>query len=113
MWVKKANVSELLMTCRNGIKTSEPGSSQTPGMSLAGACRLARWCPAWRWRELGLGFGVERVNLSSCARAAASGAGVACGRCVEGRPPSGRIREGLSTDAGHRGGPPRGSCEAW
>jgi len=30
---------------------------------------LARWCPAWRWRELGLGFGVERGNLSSRARA--------------------------------------------
>src|SRR5512132_1718574 len=34
-------------------------------MSLAGACLLARRCPAWRWRELGPGSGVERVNLSS------------------------------------------------
>jgi hypothetical protein len=37
-------------------------------MSLAGACLLARWCPAWRWRELGLGSGAERVKLSSRAR---------------------------------------------
>jgi hypothetical protein len=39
-----------------------------PGMSLAGACLLATWCPAWRWRELGPGSGAERVNLSSRAR---------------------------------------------
>src|SRR5947199_1044282 len=79
-------------------------------MSLAGACRLARRCPAWRWRELGLGSGTERANLSPRAR----------GRPVErlwpavvrGRESSKRlIREGLSTDAGHRGGPPRGSDE--
>jgi hypothetical protein len=79
-------------------------------MSLAGACLLARWCPAWRWRELGLGSGVERGNLSSRAR----------GRPVErlwpavvrGREsPKRLIREGLSTDAGHRGGPTRSSDE--
>ena len=85
MWVKKANVSEPLMTCRNAIDDIKTGVSQTSGMSLGGACLLPRWCPAWRWRELGLGSGVERGNLSSCDSAAASGAGVACGRCVEGR----------------------------
>src|SRR5437016_13329585 len=37
-------------------------------MSLAGACLLARRCPAWRWRELGPGSDAERVNLSSRAR---------------------------------------------
>jgi hypothetical protein len=36
-------------------------------MSLAGACLLARWCPAWRWCELGPGSGVEGRNLSSRA----------------------------------------------
>jgi hypothetical protein len=72
---------------------------------------LARRCPAWRRRELGLGFGVERGNLSSRAR----------GRPVErlwpavaggSENPKRQIREGESSDAGHRGGPPRGSCEA-
>ena len=43
----------------------ETGRNREPGMSLAGACLLARRCPAWRWRELGLGSGAERVNLSS------------------------------------------------
>jgi hypothetical protein len=43
----------------------ETGQNREPGMSLAGACLLARRCPAWRWRELGLGSGAERVNLSS------------------------------------------------
>ena len=32
-------------------------------MSLAGACRLARWCPAWRWRELGLGSDNEILAI--------------------------------------------------
>jgi hypothetical protein len=80
-------------------------------MSLAGACRLARRCPAWRWRELGPGFGVERVNLSSRARGrpvALLGPAVVCGRESSKR----LIRKGLSTDAGHRGGPPRGSDDA-
>jgi hypothetical protein len=81
-------------------------------MSLAGACLLARRCPAWRWRELGLGFDAERVNLSSRARGrpvALLWPAVVRGRESLKRP----IREGLSTDAGHRGGQPRGSCEAW
>ena len=33
--------------------TSEPGCTCDPGMSLAGARLLARWCPAWRQRESG------------------------------------------------------------
>ena len=73
---------------------------------------MARWCPAWRWRERGLGFCAERVNLLSRAR----------GRLVERLWPSAvggseipkRLnREGLSSDAGHRGGPSRSSGEAW
>ena len=47
-------------------------------MSLAGACRLARWCPALRWRERGLGSRAERVNLSPRA----------CGRPVAQRRPA-------------------------
>src|SRR6266702_6085508 len=30
---------------------SKPGVTFWPGMSLAGARLLARWCPAWRRRE--------------------------------------------------------------
>ena len=89
----------------------ETGQNREPGMSLAGACLLARRFPAWRWRELGPGSGVERVNLSSCARGRPveqSWPAVVRGRESPKRP----NREGLSTDAGHRGGPPRGSGEA-
>ncbi len=32
-------------------------------MSLVDTCLLTRWCPAWRWRELGSGSGAERGNL--------------------------------------------------
>jgi hypothetical protein len=46
----------------------ETGRPAQPGMSLAGACLLARRCPAWRWRELGPGSDAERGNLSSRAR---------------------------------------------
>ena len=105
---RKRSTDDVSKACADDIKT---GWSPDPGMSLAGACLLARRCPAWRWRELGLGFDAERVNLSSCA----------CGRPVErlwpavgrGRESPKRLnREGLSTDAGHRGGPPRGSDDA-
>jgi hypothetical protein len=46
------------------------------------------WCPAYRRRERGSGFGEERENLSS--------------RC-EGSSSSGEYRKSPSTDAGHRG----------
>jgi hypothetical protein len=62
---EKANASEPLMTCRNAIDDIETEGRSGLGTSLAGACRLARRCPAWRWRELGSGSGVERGNLSS------------------------------------------------
>jgi hypothetical protein len=48
--------------------TSKPGMLRSPGTSLAGACRLARRCPALRWRERGPGSRAERVNLSPRAR---------------------------------------------
>jgi hypothetical protein len=43
---------------------SKPGLLGWSGMSLGDTRVLPRWSPAWRWRELGPGFGVERVNLS-------------------------------------------------
>ena len=36
---------------KNTRVTSKPGCINYPGMSLAGARLLARWCPAWRRRE--------------------------------------------------------------
>jgi hypothetical protein len=50
----KASASEPLTTCRNKQMASKPGRLNGPGMSLAGARLLARWCPAWRRRESGL-----------------------------------------------------------
>jgi len=52
--IRKASGSESLSTCRNLETTSKPGCQCDPGMSLAGARLLARWCPAWRRREPGL-----------------------------------------------------------
>ena len=55
--------------------TSKPGCINYPGMSLAGARLLARWCPACRRREPGLrlprgtGEGVSRY----CPAAEAGG----------------------------------------
>jgi len=43
---------------------------------------------------------------------AASGAVVACGRSWKGEPRAAETAKGLSTDARHRGGPPRGSDDA-
>jgi hypothetical protein len=51
------------------LVTSKPERSDGFGMSLEGTCLLSRRCPACRWRELGLGFGAERGNLSSRHRA--------------------------------------------
>ena len=52
--IRKASESDSLLTCRNLETTSEPGCQCDPGMSLAGARLLARWCPACRRREPGL-----------------------------------------------------------
>ena len=68
VWAKKASASEPLMTCRNWVDGIETGAEPELGMSAADACLLAGRCPAWRRRELGLGFDVERGNLSSRAR---------------------------------------------
>ena len=104
---RERSIDDVSKSALDDIETGRPAQ---PGTSLAGAYLLARWCPAWRWRELGLGSGVERGNLSSRAH----------GRPVErlwpavvgGRENSKRlIREGLRTDAGHRGGPDRSSDE--
>ena len=57
----KANHSMTRRKRRDDIKT---GGNRCPGMSLVATCLLTRWCPAWRWRELGSGSGAERGNLA-------------------------------------------------
>jgi hypothetical protein len=57
----KANHSVTRRKRRDDIET---GESRCSGMSPAGACLLAWWCPALRWRELGSGCGTERGNLA-------------------------------------------------
>ena len=64
---------------------------------------LAWWCPVYRWRELGVGAGMEQENLSPRYRRPGEVVVVA-GR---GRTASGEHRERQSTDAGHRGGTAR------
>ena len=100
------------MTCRKtALDDIETGRPAQPGMSLAGACLLARWCPAWRWRELGPGSGVERGNLRP---APIGGQWSGCGlrSLVESESSERLIREGWRTDAGHRGGPDRSARRA-
>jgi hypothetical protein len=84
--------------------------SRCPGMSLVVTCLLTRRCPAWRWRELGAGSGAERENLAPDTGPAVHLTPVVT-RPARARPPSGRNHEGLSSDAGDRGGPPRSSDE--
>jgi hypothetical protein len=37
----------------------KPGLRIIPGISLAGSCLLARWCPVYRQRESDSGWGME------------------------------------------------------
>jgi ACR3 family arsenite transporter len=81
-------------------------------LSQEAACVLAWRCPVFRWRELVAGAGVEQVNLSSrCCLGRSFGLASPATRPAKGRTPSGRNRQGQSTDAGHRGGPARTSDE--
>jgi hypothetical protein len=87
---------------------SKPGQPSSPGMSLAGARVLARWCPARRRRESGLRLlhgtwegGCRHGGRASIGRGAARGSA-----------PSGQNREVLSTVAALAGGPACSSGEA-
>src|SRR5215831_3069693 len=79
-------------------------------MSLAGARRLARWCPAWRRREPGLRL--PRGTWEGARRYCRAVLGVRAGPgWREGARSSGMTREALSTDAACAGGPARSSGE--
>jgi len=101
----KANHSMTRRKRRDDIKT---GSSRYPGMSLVGACRLTRRCPALRWRELDSGFGMERVNLAPDTVAEQRGEEPFGERE---RDLQAQNRKDQSSDAGDRGGPSRSSDE--
>jgi hypothetical protein len=87
-----------------GKKTSKPGLLLRPGMSLGVTRVLPRRRPAYRQHEPDSGSSMERVKASPET--------VAGRPAARGRAPSGRIREGQSTVAGHAGGLARSSCEA-
>jgi len=110
VWAKKASESDPLMTCRNRIGDIETG----PGMSARdepGGCLLTGQAVsgmevARAWSGLRCGTW-EPVVPRPRAASGAVGPAVVRGR----ENPKRLIREGLSTDAGHRGGPSRGSDE--
>jgi hypothetical protein len=74
-------------------------------MSLAGACLLARRCPAFRRREPGL-------LLLRGTGEGVPGYALACFRPGDRERPGRPKREGLSTVAGLAGGPARSSGDA-
>jgi hypothetical protein len=107
VWVGKMSdgrESSAVDVSKRSEMTSEPGLHLCPGMSLGGARVLPRRRPAYRQHEPDLGASMERVK--ACPDIAA------VPFAARGRPPSGGIREELSTVAGCAGGPARSSCEA-
>jgi|NGEPerStandDraft_6_1074524.scaffolds.fasta_scaffold40358_2 hypothetical protein len=98
VWVRETNASEPLMRPRNGstggIKTGAPPLS---GKSMAETWLLAMRCPGYRWRDSGLGSGMELENLFGGGK---------------GKGTSGQPREAESTDTPGRGGLSRSSQEA-
>jgi len=109
---RKASASEPLRRVEKVTMRSKPVCLNGPGRAW-GIPPTAQVVSGMEWREPGPAAGVERVNLSVPAPpTATSGAVLACGRRWKARDPSGRNREGQSSDAGHRGGPARGSDDA-
>jgi hypothetical protein len=105
----KANESKPLMTCRKAIGDIKSGLVCRVRDELGGSLLIAQVVSGMKvaraWVRLLHGTG-EPVALRS-------GQPVAFGLrlVVHGRTPSGRNREGLSTVAGHRGGPSGSSVE--
>ena len=111
VWTTKASASEPLMKCRKqigGIETGgsfgprdEPGGCLLIGQAVSGM-EVAR---AWSGLLCGTCEPVAPTGRS------ASGAVVGLRSVAHGRSPSSGNCEGLSTGAGHRGGPSRSSGE--
>jgi hypothetical protein len=107
VWVGKMSdgrESSAVDVSKRSEMTSEPGLHLCPGMSLGDTRLLPRRRPAYRQHEPDLGASMERVKACPDTAAVPSAA--------RGRPPSGGIREELSTVAGRAGGPARSSREA-
>jgi hypothetical protein len=92
------DVSKVVRRCRNQGRPIVLGSVW--GLPEV----LPRRHPAYRQHDPDRGASMERVKASPDTAAGPSAA--------RGRSPSGRIREELSTVAGHAGGLARSSCEA-
>ncbi len=93
VWVGKMSdrrKSSAVDVSKAGKTTSKPGLLLRPGMSLGGTRLLPRRRPAYRQHEPDQGASTARVK--ACQDTAA---GIPAAR---GRTPSGRIREGQSTD---------------
>jgi hypothetical protein len=111
VWITKASESEPLMRRRKRIGDIETGVESLP-WDESGGCLLTgqvvsgvKVARAWSGLLCGTREPVAPTGGS------ASGAGVACGRSSQARPPSSGNCEGESSCAGHRGGPSRSSDE--
>jgi|SRR6266436_6368907 len=71
---EKTNVCEPLLTRRKAFDDIETGKPAYPGikerssgrsLGQGAACVWPWWCPAYRWREVVAGAGMEQENLSS------------------------------------------------
>jgi len=72
------------------LMTSKPGDLPLSGMSMAGTCLLAMWCPVYRWCDSDLGSGMELETLTGDGK----GKGTS-GRTVRPKVPMRRFRFGL------------------
>jgi hypothetical protein len=114
---EKTNMVEPLLTHRKTMTAPQPGLVHIPGRapchwgwcSQRAACVSLWWCSVLRWRELGVGAGMEQENL--CLDTVGRiGSGVGGPVVARGRTLGGRNRLGQST-ARRRGGPARSSVE--
>jgi len=96
VWIGKTNESEPLMKCRKRKVTSKPGGSRYPGISAGATCLLPAWRPALRWRQSGIRHAHGTWEPVASMRRERS---------------KWKPHKDLSTDARHRGGMARSSCE--
>ena len=114
---EKTNMVEPLLTHRQTMTASQPGSVYIPGRasrhwswcSQRAACVSLWWCSVLRWRELVVGAGMEQENLC-LDTVGPDWMGAGDPWAARGRTLGGRNRLGQST-ARRRGGPARSSAE--
>jgi hypothetical protein len=97
VWIKEANVSEPLTTCRNAYnRRQNRGFISTPGQDWGKPV----YCP----------IGVRHVGGATLIQAQVRNVGT-CRPDAKGEAQADSIRKGESTDAGHRGGAARSRVE--